>query len=199
MNLQVPYHLHAVLVHEGQANAGHYWAFIYDQPRKSWLKYNDISVTESSWEELERDSFGGLRNASAYCLMYISDKVSHVVAGRGAKAVLTLMHDVLSNVHHHQVPQCLCGVALRPVCRCRNSETSRRRTAAWVLTGERTISGTRPAWPGHIWLQCFGQIAQCNLCICCHVFRPLVVGAGQAVSRCLEDNSPNVSVKWFVP
>uniref|UniRef100_A0A8C2TF66 Ubiquitin carboxyl-terminal hydrolase n=1 Tax=Coturnix japonica TaxID=93934 RepID=A0A8C2TF66_COTJA len=78
---QVPYHLHAVLVHEGQANAGHYWAFVYDQSRKSWLKYNDISVTESSWEELERDSFGGLRNASAYCLMYISDKVSHVAAG----------------------------------------------------------------------------------------------------------------------
>ncbi|NWX20562.1 UBP28 hydrolase, partial [Aegotheles bennettii] len=77
---QVPYRLHAVLVHEGQANAGHYWAYIYDQPRKSWLKYNDISVTESSWEELERDSFGGLRNASAYCLMYISDKVSRSVA-----------------------------------------------------------------------------------------------------------------------
>ncbi|XP_030146620.4 ubiquitin carboxyl-terminal hydrolase 28 isoform X3 [Taeniopygia guttata] len=73
---QVPYRLHAVLVHEGQANAGHYWAFIYDQPRKRWLKYNDISVTESSWEELERESFGGLRNASAYCLMYISDQVS---------------------------------------------------------------------------------------------------------------------------
>ncbi|NXJ51818.1 UBP28 hydrolase, partial [Spizaetus tyrannus] len=77
---QVPYRLHAVLVHEGQANAGHYWAFIYDQPRKSWLKYNDISVTESSWEELERDSFGGSKNASAYCLMYISDKVSRFVA-----------------------------------------------------------------------------------------------------------------------
>ncbi|XP_074832997.1 ubiquitin carboxyl-terminal hydrolase 28 isoform X8 [Carettochelys insculpta] len=77
---QVPYHLHAVLVHEGQANAGHYWAYVYDQPRKSWLKYNDISVTESSWEELERDSYGGLRNASAYCLMYINDKLSHYVA-----------------------------------------------------------------------------------------------------------------------
>uniref|UniRef100_A0A8C3H2J7 ubiquitinyl hydrolase 1 n=1 Tax=Corvus moneduloides TaxID=1196302 RepID=A0A8C3H2J7_CORMO len=74
---QVPYRLHAVLVHEGQANAGHYWAFIYDQPRKRWLKYNDIWVTESSWEELERESFGGLRSASAYCLMYISEQVSH--------------------------------------------------------------------------------------------------------------------------
>ncbi|KAM9255736.1 ubiquitin carboxyl-terminal hydrolase 28 [Cariama cristata] len=77
---QVPYRLHAVLVHEGQANAGHYWAFVYDKPRKSWLKYNDISVTESSWEELERDSFGGLKNASAYCLMYISDQVPLFVA-----------------------------------------------------------------------------------------------------------------------
>ncbi|NXX51218.1 UBP28 hydrolase, partial [Tricholaema leucomelas] len=83
---QVPYHLHAVLVHQGQANAGHYWAFIYDQPRRSWLKYNDISVTESSWEELERDSFGGLKNASAYCLMYISGTVPRLAAGTGARA-----------------------------------------------------------------------------------------------------------------
>ncbi|NXP50392.1 UBP28 hydrolase, partial [Heliornis fulica] len=89
---QVPYRLHAVLVHEGQANAGHYWAYIYDQTRNSWLKYNDISVTESSWEELERDSFGGLKNASAYCLMYISDKLSHRVAGE----------DVGSGVGHFQ-------------------------------------------------------------------------------------------------
>uniref|UniRef100_A0A674IGQ1 Ubiquitin carboxyl-terminal hydrolase n=1 Tax=Terrapene triunguis TaxID=2587831 RepID=A0A674IGQ1_9SAUR len=83
---QVPYRLHAVLVHEGQANAGHYWAYIYYQPRKSWLKYNDISVTESSWEELERDSYGGLRNASAYCLMYINDKLSHFVADASSDA-----------------------------------------------------------------------------------------------------------------
>ncbi|XP_036907310.1 ubiquitin carboxyl-terminal hydrolase 28-like [Sturnira hondurensis] len=71
---QVPYRLHAVLVHEGQADAGHYWVYIYNQPRQVWLKYNDISVTESSWEELERDSYGGSRNASAYCLMYIKDQ-----------------------------------------------------------------------------------------------------------------------------
>ncbi|KAM3830920.1 ubiquitin carboxyl-terminal hydrolase 28 isoform 6-T6 [Vipera latastei] len=77
---QVPYHLHAVLVHEGQANAGHYWAYIYSLPQKTWLKYNDIAVTESSWEELERDSFGGLKNASAYCLIYVSKKLPHFAA-----------------------------------------------------------------------------------------------------------------------
>ncbi|XP_066555654.1 ubiquitin carboxyl-terminal hydrolase 25 isoform X2 [Amia ocellicauda] len=72
--MQVPYRLHAVLVHEGQANAGHYWAYIYNPHHRRWMKYNDISVTKSSWEELVRDSFGGYRNASAYCLMYINDK-----------------------------------------------------------------------------------------------------------------------------
>lgn len=76
---QVPYRLHAVLVHEGQANAGHYWAYIFDHNEKRWMKYNDISVTKSSWEELERDSFGGYRNASAYCLMYINDGEQHLI------------------------------------------------------------------------------------------------------------------------
>ncbi|XP_035871541.1 ubiquitin carboxyl-terminal hydrolase 28-like isoform X2 [Phyllostomus discolor] len=74
---QVPYRLHAVLVHEGQADAGHYWVYIYNQSRQVWLKYNDIFVTESCWEELQSDSYGGSRNASAYCLMYVEDRAPH--------------------------------------------------------------------------------------------------------------------------
>ncbi|XP_060226650.1 ubiquitin carboxyl-terminal hydrolase 25 isoform X2 [Meriones unguiculatus] len=77
--IQVPYRLHAVLVHEGQANAGHYWAYIFDHRESRWMKYNDITVTKSSWEELVRDSFGGYRNASAYCLMYINDKAQFLI------------------------------------------------------------------------------------------------------------------------
>uniref|UniRef100_A0A8C5C886 ubiquitinyl hydrolase 1 n=1 Tax=Gadus morhua TaxID=8049 RepID=A0A8C5C886_GADMO len=75
---QVPYRLHAVLVHEGQASAGHYWAYIYDHANKRWMKYNDIAVTESSWEELMRDSYGGMTNASAYCLMYVDERISQL-------------------------------------------------------------------------------------------------------------------------
>uniref|UniRef100_A0A3Q2DXA3 Ubiquitin specific peptidase 28 n=1 Tax=Cyprinodon variegatus TaxID=28743 RepID=A0A3Q2DXA3_CYPVA len=78
---QVPYRLHAVLVHEGQASAGHYWAYIYDHANQRWMKYNDVSITESSWEELERDSFGGMTNASAYCLMYIDDRLPQLITG----------------------------------------------------------------------------------------------------------------------
>ncbi|XP_055963567.1 ubiquitin carboxyl-terminal hydrolase 28 isoform X4 [Sorex fumeus] len=91
---QVPYRLHAVLVHEGQANAGHYWAYIYNPARQVWLKYNDISVTESSWEELERDSYGGLRNVSAYCLMYINDKLPHVNADAARKEADQMLGEV---------------------------------------------------------------------------------------------------------
>lgn len=49
------------------------------------MKYNDISVTKSSWEELVRDSFGGYRNASAYCLMYINDKAQLLIQGKSVK------------------------------------------------------------------------------------------------------------------
>uniref|UniRef100_A0A8C7ITD7 Ubiquitin carboxyl-terminal hydrolase n=1 Tax=Oncorhynchus kisutch TaxID=8019 RepID=A0A8C7ITD7_ONCKI len=76
---QVPYRLHAVLVHEGQASAGHYWAYIYDHANQRWMKYNDVIVSESSWEELVRDSYGGMTNASAYCLMYIDDRLPHLI------------------------------------------------------------------------------------------------------------------------
>ncbi|CAL8364578.1 unnamed protein product [Lota lota] len=77
---QVPYRLHAVLVHEGQASAGHYWAYIYDHANKRWMKYNDIAITESSWEELMRDSYGGMTNASAYCLMYVDERIPQLIA-----------------------------------------------------------------------------------------------------------------------
>ncbi|KAM7314595.1 ubiquitin carboxyl-terminal hydrolase 25 isoform X1 [Ixodes scapularis] len=69
--LQVPYRLHAVLVHEGQAASGHYWAFVYCPRRSVWLKFNDVTVTEVSWAELVRDSVGGHHCTSAYCLLYV--------------------------------------------------------------------------------------------------------------------------------
>lgn len=59
------------MVHEGEAISGHYWAYIHSQDTDTWLKYNDVSVTRTTWEELVRDSEGGLGTASAYCLIYV--------------------------------------------------------------------------------------------------------------------------------
>ena len=69
--VQLPYRLHAVLVHEGQASGGHYWAYIQDPKQQRWCKFNDITVSEVTWEEVSHESLGGYRHVSAYCLMYI--------------------------------------------------------------------------------------------------------------------------------
>lgn len=68
---KLPYRLHAVLVHEGQASGGHYWAYIQDPKQQRWCKFNDITVSEVTWDEVAHESLGGYRHVSAYCLMYI--------------------------------------------------------------------------------------------------------------------------------
>lgn len=68
---KVAYRLHAVLVHEGQAASGHYWAYVWCPRRCAWLKFNDVTVTEASWADLLKDSVGGRHCASAYCLFYV--------------------------------------------------------------------------------------------------------------------------------
>ncbi|XP_071095557.1 LOW QUALITY PROTEIN: ubiquitin carboxyl-terminal hydrolase 25-like [Haliotis cracherodii] len=92
-----PYHLHAVLVHEGQAASGHYWAYIYDLTREKWLKFNDITVSESSWEELEKESMGGYHNASAYCLMYVDRTRLEALEGRQRKEQVEALPPDLSD------------------------------------------------------------------------------------------------------
>ena len=39
------YRLHAVMVHEGDVNQGHYWAYVFQPGREEWLKFNDITVS----------------------------------------------------------------------------------------------------------------------------------------------------------
>ncbi|XP_065564930.1 ubiquitin carboxyl-terminal hydrolase 25-like [Artemia franciscana] len=71
----VAYDLHAVMVHGGEAASGHYWSYIWDQNRDTWMKFNDHLVTEASWTELEKDAYGGPHTkASAYCLIYVDEK-----------------------------------------------------------------------------------------------------------------------------
>lgn len=44
-----------------------------ERERNGWLKFNDVSVSAVSWEEVRKESLGGSRgNTSAYCLVYIN-------------------------------------------------------------------------------------------------------------------------------
>lgn len=42
----------------------------------SWIKFNDVSVSEVKWEEVRRESLGGTTgNTSAYCLVYLNNEL----------------------------------------------------------------------------------------------------------------------------
>jgi len=37
----MPYYLHAILVHDGLAESGHYYSFIFDRKTNVWWRFND--------------------------------------------------------------------------------------------------------------------------------------------------------------
>ena len=83
------YQLHGVLVHSGDLNAGHYYAFIKPTKEGWFYKYDDDKVTKATMREVLEDNFGGHylnpngsvamrtkgkpleRQNSAYMLVYI--------------------------------------------------------------------------------------------------------------------------------
>jgi len=83
------YQLHGVLVHSGDLNAGHYYAFIKPTKDGWFYKYDDDKVTKATMREVLEDNYGGeyrlpngnaafrtkskpvLRQNSAYMLVYI--------------------------------------------------------------------------------------------------------------------------------
>ena len=54
-----PYFLHAITIHDGNAQSGHYYAYINDRHNKKWRKFNDIRVTDATEEEVFKDANGG--------------------------------------------------------------------------------------------------------------------------------------------
>ncbi|KAF4120217.1 ubiquitin carboxyl-terminal hydrolase 7 [Geosmithia morbida] len=84
------YQLHGVLVHSGDLNAGHYYAFLKPEKDGWFYKYDDDRVTKATMREVLEENFGGeyrtpngypralpqkkapiMRQNSAYMLVYI--------------------------------------------------------------------------------------------------------------------------------
>lgn len=70
-----PYHLHAILVHDGSAESGHYYSFVFDREKKQWFKFNDHLVSPVDEEQVMKESEGGQLNSHkvAYMLIYINE------------------------------------------------------------------------------------------------------------------------------
>ena len=68
------YRLFSIIMHDGTAEYGHYYAFIRDGEK--WFKFNDFHVKEVSEEEVFSLAYGGEGTASAYCVFYVSESLS---------------------------------------------------------------------------------------------------------------------------
>jgi len=53
------YHLHAICVHDGDANQGHYFVFIRDHHKQIWRKFNDDLIQEFPQDEVLKMAEGG--------------------------------------------------------------------------------------------------------------------------------------------
>lgn len=69
------YNLYSVIVHKGDQNEGHFYAFL---KMDRWLKFNDTLVTETNGAEAVENNFGGrhpykesMKDYSAYYLVYL--------------------------------------------------------------------------------------------------------------------------------
>ncbi|KAL3116045.1 hypothetical protein niasHT_007345 [Heterodera trifolii] len=68
------YELFSIMVHQGSASAGHYFAYIKNLDQNKWFCFNDSSVHVASLGDIFR-TFGGhangwMNNMNAYMLMY---------------------------------------------------------------------------------------------------------------------------------
>ena len=65
------------MVHEGTTNFGHYTCYARPQPHlrpDHWLLFNDHMVSQVSYQEVCKASFGSHGNRSAYLLFYQKHK-----------------------------------------------------------------------------------------------------------------------------
>ncbi|RDW36722.1 hypothetical protein B0I73DRAFT_136668 [Yarrowia lipolytica] len=97
------YELHAVLVHSGDLNTGHYYGLLKPERDSPWFKFDDDRVTRATNKEVFEDNFGGdglhnqhnkplsarqqrnmryKRQTSAYMLVYIRKSRLEQVLGK---------------------------------------------------------------------------------------------------------------------
>lgn len=63
-------------MHDGNANSGHYYAFIKDRFNQKWRRFNDIRVADVSEEEVLKESNGGHGWMTAFFVIYINPQIA---------------------------------------------------------------------------------------------------------------------------
>ncbi len=94
---------------------GHYWAYVHHPARRVWLKFNDNTVSETTWDALKRESTGSRMNTSAYSL------VNKMIVCACVRAWSTSAHIFY-----------VCSVRSPPVFRIRTRTGSTCFLASWI-------------------------------------------------------------------
>ena len=77
-----PYQLHAILLHQGQSNVGHYCIFVWNSYAQTWFYISDDSFKQVTWDSISQAAFGGVESNSAHCLIYIDTLEVHSLLGK---------------------------------------------------------------------------------------------------------------------
>lgn len=71
-----PYFLHSVMIHDGLAENGHYYVYVYDRKAGHWWKLDDHRTSKVDEEQVMQEALGGEGYKSACNLFYISKAVA---------------------------------------------------------------------------------------------------------------------------
>jgi ubiquitin carboxyl-terminal hydrolase 25/28 len=77
--MQRPFFLHAIIIHDGLAENGHYYTYVFDRIKKLWWKLNDHRVSIEKEEIVMKEAFGGDGYKSACNLFYISKLIANQI------------------------------------------------------------------------------------------------------------------------
>ena len=70
----MPYYLHAILIHDGTAESGHYYSYVYDRKLEQWWRLSDVNVQPEVESVVMEEAFGGMKDSlkTGSCLIYIN-------------------------------------------------------------------------------------------------------------------------------
>jgi ubiquitin carboxyl-terminal hydrolase 7 len=109
------YNLHAVIVHSGEIDSGHYYTYLKPEVKSKWYKFDDEVVSRADDQEVFQKNYGGdrikyhlnneskinaiseLNNTSAYLLLYIKKSCIDQILTK------VKIEDVINNSYRFQI------------------------------------------------------------------------------------------------
>ena len=102
------YKLVGIVVHNGNASAGHYYSFINVDPEKDhWVEFNDSTISEFDFSKVEAECYGGNggpdESGAAY-MEEIGDIANIISCGRSKSAYMLVYEKKIKGLIPEEIP-----------------------------------------------------------------------------------------------